>query len=56
MMKRLKGPVRFRFRGDEDLEVIIEGDARWVEQQVTLLGLEGVGWSMSQSSNAMNLG
>lgn len=56
MMKRLKGPVRFRFRGEEDLEVIIEGDARWVEQQVTLLGLEGVGWAMSQSSKSMNLG
>ena len=56
MTNRLKGPVRFRFREGEDLEVIIEGDARWVAQQVTLLGLEGVGWSMSHSSNSMNLG
>ena len=54
MAVRLKGPVRYRFRADEDdIEVMLQGDARWVEQQVVLLGLEGVGWTMPQTTTSL---
>ena len=47
MAVRLKGPVRYRFKSDsEDVSVLIEGDAEWVAQQLILIGLEGVGWTM----------
>ena len=49
---RLRGPVRYRFRAkDDDLEVLVEGDAPWVERVRESLGLEDerVGWSMPLS-------
>ena len=53
MAPRIKGPVRFRFKADvEDVDIIIEGDSRWVEQQVILLGLEGVGWTMPMATSS----
>lgn len=46
-MAKLRGNVRYRFRSDEhDVNVLLEGDASWVEGRVKELGLEGVGWSM----------
>lgn len=47
MMGVLRGNVRYRFRSDEhDVNVLIEGEADWVEQHVEELGLTGVGWTM----------
>jgi len=41
---RLDGPVRFRFRDLEaDIEVLIEGDAAWVENMREELGISGDG-------------
>ena len=41
---RLDGPVRFRFRDLEaDIEVLIEGDAAWVEKMREELGISGDG-------------
>jgi hypothetical protein len=46
-MAAFKGNVRYRFRSDDhDLNVVIEGDAEWVEAHVEELGLVGVGWTM----------
>lgn len=46
-MAELRGPVRYRFRSDEhDVQVLLEGEAQWVQQRVGELGLEGVGWTM----------
>ena len=46
-MAELRGQVRYRFRSDEhDVQVLLEGEALWVKQQVGELGLEGVGWTM----------
>tara|TARA_B110000444_G_scaffold133730_1_gene125612 strand:- start:7150 stop:7824 length:675 start_codon:yes stop_codon:yes gene_type:complete len=46
-MAELRGHVRYRFRSDEhDVKVLLEGEAAWVKQQVSELGLEGVGWTM----------
>lgn len=44
-MSRLRGVVRYRFQSDEDeIEILIEGEASWVEEKVEELGLTGVGW------------
>ena len=41
----LKGPVRFRFRApDDDVDVLIQGDAPWVTALRDDLGLADVGW------------
>ncbi|MCH1540568.1 MAG: hypothetical protein L7S56_03930 [Candidatus Poseidonia sp.] len=46
-MSQFKGNVRYRFRADDhDMNIVIEGDAEWVEQHVESLGLSGVGWTM----------
>ena len=46
-MRQLRGNVRYRFRSDDhDLNIVLEGDAEWVESYVTELGLTGVGWTM----------
>ena len=53
MAVRLKGPVRYRFKSDsEDVSVLIEGDAEWVAQQLILIGLEGVGWTMPMTATS----
>lgn len=44
-MSTLKGPVRFRFRQPEsDVDVMIQGDAEWVQALREDLGLSDVGW------------
>ena len=44
-MSSLKGPVRFRFRQPEsDVDVMIQGDAEWVQALREDLGLGDVGW------------
>ena len=46
-MQELKGYVRYRFRSeDEDIDVLLEGDADWVRGIVAELGLRKVGWMM----------
>ena len=46
-MAKLRGNVRYRFRSDEhEVNVLLEGDASWIEERVKELGLQGVGWSM----------
>jgi hypothetical protein len=44
-MYPLKGPVRFRFRvPEEDVDVLLQGDAEWVNSLREDLGLLDVGW------------
>ena len=44
-MSALKGPVRFRFRvPEEDGDVLIQGDAEWVNALREEIGLADVGW------------
>ena len=44
-MSALKGPVRFRFRvPEEDVDVLIQGDAEWVNALREEIGLADVGW------------
>ena len=44
-MSALKGPVRFRFRvPEEDVDVLIQGDAEWVGALREEIGLTDVGW------------
>jgi len=46
---QLRGPVRYRFRSPEDdIDVVVEGDAAWVAGIRATLGLEDdrLGWSM----------
>ncbi|MFL2947310.1 MAG: hypothetical protein ACJZ4J_03955 [Candidatus Poseidoniales archaeon] len=44
-MSVLKGPVRFRFRvPEEDVDVLIQGDAEWVNALREEIGLTDVGW------------
>ncbi|MDP6195272.1 MAG: hypothetical protein QF880_06105 [Candidatus Poseidonia sp.] len=46
-MRQLRGNVRYRFRSDDhDVNVVIEGEASWVQKHVDELGLTGVGWTM----------
>ena len=46
-MRQLRGNVRYRFRSDDhDVNVVIEGEASWVQKHVDELGLSGVGWTM----------
>ena len=41
----LKGPVRFRFRRPEDdVDVLVQGEASWVQSVRENLGLSAVGW------------
>ena len=50
-MAELKGFVQYRFRSDEnDAEILLRGDADWVRQKVSELGLQGVGWMMPLGS------
>ncbi len=46
-MAELKGFVQYRFRSDDnDVEVLLRGDADWVYEKVSNLGLQGAGWIM----------
>ena len=56
-MAELTGFVQYRFRSDEnDVEIILRGQASWVRDKVSELGLDGVGWMMpiGQESKASN--
>ena len=56
MAVRPKGPVRYRFRSDsEDVSVVIEGDAEWVSQQLVLIGLNDVGWTMPMATTSSSV-
>ncbi len=47
LMRQFRGNVRYRFRADDhDLNIVIEGEAGWVQKHVEDLGLTGVGWTM----------
>lgn len=53
-MARLRGVVRYRFRDEDgDLNVVIEGEADWVESKVDQLGLKGVGFTMPVGTVSM---
>lgn len=57
-MAGLRGVVRYRFRDEDgDLNVVIEGEADWVESKVEQLGLKDVGFTMpiGTASVASNL-
>lgn len=46
-MQELSGYIRYRFRSeDDDVDVMLEGDADWVRGIVAELGLRKVGWMM----------
>ncbi len=46
-MRLISGNVRYRFRSDDfDVNIVIEGEANWVQKHVEELGLTGVGWTM----------
>ena len=56
-MAELTGFVQYRFRSDEnDVEIILRGQADWVRDKVSELGLDGVGWMMpiGQEAKATN--
>ena len=57
-MTRLRGDVRYRFRvEDEEVHVVVEGDAEWVEGIVERLHLSDVGFTMplARASRPTNL-
>jgi len=57
-MTRLRGDVRYRFRvDDEEVHVVVEGEAEWVEGIVERLNLTDVGFTMpmARASRPTNL-
>ena len=57
-MADLRGTVRYRFRHEEDdVDVVIEGEAVWVSNLVENMELKGVGWTMpiARASRPQNL-
>jgi len=54
-MHELKGEVRYRFRSDEhDVDVLIEGDADWVRDLISEMGISDVGWMMPLASDSVD--
>ena len=52
-MQELRGHVRYRFRSDDDdVDVLLEGEADWVRSIVSELGLTKVGWMMPLAVNS----
>ena len=46
-MQEFRGYVRYRFRSDDDdVDILLEGDADWVREIIAELGLSKVGWMM----------
>ena len=46
-MQEFRGYVRYRFRSDDDdVDVLLEGDADWVREIIAELGWSKVGWMM----------
>jgi hypothetical protein len=55
-MQELKGYVRYRFRKEEDdIDVLLEGEADWVRGIVAELGLRKVGWMMPMAIDSTNI-
>jgi hypothetical protein len=55
-MQELRGYVRYRFRSEEDdIDVLLEGDADWVRGIVAELGLRKVGWMMPMAVDSTKL-
>ena len=53
-MSALKGPVRFRFRvPEDDVDVLIQGDAEWVNALREEIGLTDVGWVQPMASTGL---
>ena len=55
-MQELRGYVRYRFRSEEDdVDVLLEGEADWVRSIVAELGLRKVGWMMPMAIDSTKL-
>ena len=55
-MQELRGYVRYRFRSDDDdVDVLLEGEADWVRGIVAELGLRKVGWMMPMAVDSTKL-
>ena len=55
-MQELKGYVRYRFRSEEeDIDVLLEGEADWVRSIVAELGLRKVGWMMPMAVDSTKI-
>ena len=55
-MQELSGYIRYRFRGDDDeVDVLLEGEADWVRSIVSELGLSTVGWAMPMAIDSTSL-
>ena len=55
-MSTLKGPVRFRFRQPEsDVDVMIQGDAVWVQALREDMGLGDVGWIQPMATTGQSV-
>jgi len=55
-MEDLRGYVRYRFRSEDDeIDVLLEGDADWVKSIVSELGLSDLGWTMPLAVNRTDL-
>jgi len=55
-MQELRGYVRYRFRSDDDdVDVLLEGEADWVRGIVAELGLRKVGWMMPMAIDNTNI-
>ena len=55
-MQELRGYIRYRFRSDDDdIDVLLEGEADWVRGIVSELGLDKVGWAMPMTVDSTSL-
>ena len=55
-MQELRGYIRYRFRSDDDnVDVLLEGEADWVRSIVKELGLSDVGWSMPMAVDSTSI-
>jgi len=55
-MQELRGYIRYRFRSDDDeVDVLLEGEADWVRSIVSDLGLKKVGWAMPMAVDSTSL-
>lgn len=55
-MQELSGYIRYRFRSDDDeVDVLLEGEADWVRSIVSELGLSTVGWAMPMAIDSTSI-
>ena len=55
-MQDLSGYIRYRFRSDDDeVDVLLEGEADWVRGIVSELGLSKVGWAMPMAVDSTSI-